>query len=300
MVQYSLRQLEYLVACIDTGSVAGAAQKLNVSQPSISVSITKLEATLGVQLLIRHHAQGVSPTAAAERLVQSGRNLLSHAYELQRQAHLEGEAISGELRVGSFITIAPSYLPSVIKNLKGVHPEILIQLREGTQDQLISKLRDGLLEMAFLYDEDLPEDLRKVELATVSPYVLLPRHHPLVKRKSVSLSELAPEPFILLDVQPSRRYFTGLFEAEDLTPNIAYSSSSLETVRGLVGCGLGFSLLVTRPKGDLTYDGAALVVRPIKEMSRQSRIVLASLNALRPTQIMKSFEEFSVAHFKAD
>ena len=61
MLRYTLRQLEYLIACVDTGSLVAAAEALNVSQPSVSSAIAKLEEQLGVQLLIRLHAQGVVP-----------------------------------------------------------------------------------------------------------------------------------------------------------------------------------------------------------------------------------------------
>lgn len=64
---------------------------------------------------------------------------------------------------------------------------------------------------------------------------------------------------ILLDVQPSRTYFVNLFEELGLTPNIAFSSPSIEMVRGMVGQGFGFSLLVTRPHSECTYDGKKVV-----------------------------------------
>jgi len=60
MHRFTLRQLEYLLTCIDMRSVAGAAEKLSVSQPTISVAITKLEEQLGVQLLLRHPSRGVT------------------------------------------------------------------------------------------------------------------------------------------------------------------------------------------------------------------------------------------------
>ena len=94
MQRFTLRQLEYFVACVDAGSIAGAAASLNVSQPTVSVAINKLEDQLGMQLLLRHHAQGVSVTAAALRLVQSARSLLSHASDVQREAMMISDDIS--------------------------------------------------------------------------------------------------------------------------------------------------------------------------------------------------------------
>jgi DNA-binding transcriptional LysR family regulator len=66
-VRFTLRQLEYFLAAADAGSVTEAAQNIPVAQSSVSAAIAQLEAALGVQLLIRHHAQGISPTAEVSR-----------------------------------------------------------------------------------------------------------------------------------------------------------------------------------------------------------------------------------------
>jgi DNA-binding transcriptional LysR family regulator len=290
MIHYTLRQLEYLVACIDHRSIARAAEALNVSQPTISVAVSKLEAQFGVQLLLRHHSHGVSPTISAENILQSARGLLSDASDLQRQAMLAGTTVAGELRLGSYITLAPSILPSLIQALGQQYPDIQLRLREGTQEYLLKSLFDGQLDLALLYDVDLPKDLRCVPLAIRTPYVALPDSHPLAANAKISLAELADQPLILLDVPPSREYFLGLFRALGLKPHIAHSSPSLELVRGMVGQGLGYSILVTRPHGDLTYDGRHLTVRPLIDDTKSSTIVLASLDALRPTRLITSFE----------
>ena len=297
MIRYSLRQLEYLVTCIDCGSLAAAAQKLNVSQPSISTAIAKLEAELGVQLLLRHHAQGVSATASAERLVQTARNLLSQANDLQRSAEMSGDEIAGELRLGSFITLAPVFLPGLMADLKLRHPGIRVALGEGTQDQLIDGLRNGHHEMLLLYNIDLPGDLEIIELSEAVPYVLLPKTHPLTAKDEIHLKELEGESLILLDVEPSRDYFTGLLNSAGIKPEIAFSSPSLELVRGLVGRGLGYSLLVTRPFGDMTYDGQELSVHKVADKVVSSPIVLASLKSLQQTRVMRVFEELAKLHF---
>jgi DNA-binding transcriptional LysR family regulator len=299
MLRYSLRQLSYLVACIDEGSLVAAAARLHVSQPSISAAITKLETDLGVQLLVRHHAQGVTPTASARRLVRSARSLLAHAEDLERQARVAGGAVAGELSIASFVTLAPVYLPGLLAEIGTAYPDLDLHLAEGTQDQLVEGLRTARFECALLYDLDLPADLRLAPLAEVAPYVLLPRGHPLAAQADVALSDLAAEPLVLLDVAPSRRYFTGLLAAAGVEPRIAFSSPSLEMVRGLVGRGLGCSLLVTRPVGDTTYDGQPLEIRPVRGPVEPSRIAIATLTAVRPTRAMQAFEELAVAHFRA-
>ncbi|WP_299848483.1 LysR family transcriptional regulator [uncultured Roseovarius sp.] len=294
MHRFTLRQLEYLVTCIDCRSVAGAAERLNVSQPTISVAITKLEEQLGVQLLLRHPSRGVTATAAAEKVLQSARSLLAHATDLERQTMETGNSVVGKLRLGSFSTLAPTVLPTLIRTLSAEHPGIQLDLREGPQDQIVNALYDGQLDLALLYDIELPDDLHTALLAQRKPYVALAADHPLARQKTVALSDLQAEPLILLEVAPSHDYFLGLFQAIGLEPTIAHASPSIELVRGMVGCGLGYSLLVTRPDGDRTYDGNELAIRPLRDEVRSSKVVLARLANLRPTQLMKSFEDVAL------
>ena len=297
MLRYSLRQLEYFIAVSDTGSFAAAAQLLHVSQPSISTAMKKLEQQLGVQLLVRHHAQGATPTAAGRRLLVEARNLVSHAGEIARQADSGGAELTGDLAVGSFITLAPAHLPGLITGFTARHPRVSLSVREATQDNLVEGLRQGRIEVGLVYSVNLPDDLAVTPLAAFPPYVLLPAGHPLARRGRIDLAQLAGEPMVLLDVAPSRAYFLGILQSAGVEPDIAFSSPSLELVRGMVGRGLGFSLLVTRPAGDLTYEGVPVAVRPIAQHAEPGRIALARLAALRPTRLMLAFEAFCVEHF---
>ena len=293
MYRFSLRQLEYFVACVDHGSTARAAGALNVSQPTISIAVNKLESELGVQLLRRHHSQGVTATANAESILHSARALLAHATDLQSQIMTKGDTISGELKLGSFSTLASSILPRLINSFSSKHPEIQLKITEGTQVELLEGLNSGQLEMALLYDLDLPASIERTKLTALTPHAVLPPGHPLSTQADVDIADLAGEPFILLDVPPSREYFLGLFKSVGLEPNILHSSPSLELVRGLVGYGLGFSLLVTRPASDMTYDGQQLSIRPLRNKFTKSSIVLAHHKDLRPTQLMTLFSSLA-------
>jgi DNA-binding transcriptional LysR family regulator len=299
MLRYTLRQLEFAVAVSDLGSVAAAAQALGIAQPSVSAAIIKLEGQLGLQLFIRQHAQGVRPTPQGARFIAGARNLLNHAREFQRDVNAAGTEIDGDLFIGSFQTIAPVHAPRLIAGFQRLHPQVRIRLEEGTQDGLVGGLRSGRYDLALLYKLDMPDDIRTVELQSLDPYVLLPHRHPLAERSRVSLHELADEPLILLDVPPSQTYFTRILESKGIVPRIAFSSPSLELVRGLVGQGLGYSLLITRPEGDRSYDGEQLAVRPIAEDTEKGVISLAFLKQMRPTRLVSTFESFCVSYFSS-
>ncbi|MFN4142294.1 LysR family transcriptional regulator [Aestuariivirga sp.] len=235
MLRFTLRQIEYAVAIWDHGSVAAASGHLGVAQPTLSAALAKLEEQVGLQLFIRHHAQGVSPSPAGIRFLAEARNLLTHAQDLQREMAAAGTAIEGQLALASFATIAPAFVPQLIKSFTNLHPKATVRLAEGTQDELFQGLRSGQHDLALLYDVDTPQDFAVTPLASFAPYVLLPARHRLTRLRNVPLVALKDEPLVLLDVAPSRIYFTRILESAGITPRLAFSSPSLEVVRGLVG-----------------------------------------------------------------
>jgi len=297
MLTYTLRQLEYFIATADAGSIAGAAARLNVAQPSVSTALAKLEDQLGLQLFIRQHAQGVALTPGGRHLHRAARDLLRLADELAETARSAGSAVGGHLALGCFLTLGPLFMPPLVTAFRDQHRHVTIDLKEGIQHDLIDGLETGAFDLALLYDIDLPETIDVTPLARFAPYVLLPEDHPLSGEAEIPLARLAGEPFVLLDVPPSRGYFLGLFEAAGVEPQIAFSSPSLEMVRGLVGQGIGFSMLVTRPQGDLTYDGHKIVTRSLAGDPQSSTVSLARLEASRPTRLMDAFVEFCETWF---
>lgn len=298
MAKFTLRQLEYLVAAADRGAVAGAAAGLNVSQPSVSAALRKLEAQLGVQLLVRHHAQGVTLTATGRRLITTARSLLAQAEDWEREAAAAEGEIVGDLAIGSFMTLAPAYLPGLVTEFSAAHPDVRLTIGEGTEDALIDGLAAGRYQLALLYQAEFPVRLDVTELATLPPNVLLPAAHPLARSKRVPIARLAAEPMVLLDVVPSRSYFTRILRDHGIEPNVAFASPSIELVRGLVARGLGYSLLITRPPGDLSYEGLPIAVRPLAETVEPGRILLARLPGVRPTRLETAFTAFAVDWFR--
>ena len=300
MLRFTLRQVEYAVAIWDHGSVAAASAHLGVAQPTLSAALAKLEEQIGLQLFIRHHAQGVSPSPAGLSFLKEARNLLTHAQDLQRDTLAAGTAIEGELALASFATIAPSFVPPLIKTFMSEHPKVTIRMAEGTQDELFRGLRGGEFDLALLYDVDMPADFAVTPLASFAPHVLLPGRHRLTRLKHVPLIALKDitKTFSRGEMAPSRTYFTRILEHAGLSPKPAFASPSLEVVRGLVGQGLGYSILVTRPFGDHSYAGEELAVRPIADDVERGVIALAGLRQMRKTRLVSAFEAHCVDYFR--
>lgn len=187
----------------------------------------------------------------------------------------DAELARDRLKVGCFHSFAPYVLPRLIRRLTDEVEATAVHLVEGDQRRLQESLFAGETEIALLYDLDLAEGLDTIPLAETSPYVLLPEGHPLARRESIGPADLAAEPMILLSTPPSGEFFLSLMRDAGVEPRVAYRTGSFEVVRGMVGHGLGYSLLVTKPAANMTYDGMALVTRPLDHVSRDGPIVLA-------------------------
>jgi flavin reductase (DIM6/NTAB) family NADH-FMN oxidoreductase RutF len=222
----------------------------------------------------------------------------NRAYGVPRRFHARAAARNAPpslaLSVGCYQVFAPYVMPALVARLTKLHTDLSLNMLEADQPHLISSLKRSDMEIALLYDFGfgLDSDLEMQRLAQLTPYVLLPDGHPLTEKASVSLAELAPEPMVLLDQEPTRDYFVSLFRARGLDPNIAFRTRSLEMVRGFVGHGLGYSILVAKPANNMSYDGRALVSRPLQDSVKGSHIVLASLKGRELSPMAQEF----VAH----
>ncbi|WP_152227488.1 LysR family transcriptional regulator [Pseudomonas sp. SCB32] len=294
MASYTLRQLKYFVTTVECGSVAEASRKLYIAQPSISTAIKGLEESFGVQLFIRHHAQGVSLTPSGARFYRKAQELLRMAHEFEQNALADNDVVAGQIDIGCFETVAPLYLPRLIAGFRERYPGVEIRISDGEQQELVQGLTAGRFDLALLYDHDLDGTIATDPLMQAQrPYALLPADHRFAQQEKVSLRDLALEPMILLDVQPSRTYFVSIFEELGLNPHIAFSSPSIEMVRGMVGQGFGFSVLVTRPHSECTYDGKKVVMVNIAEDVSASGLVAAWLKRAQLTKPAQLFVDYA-------
>jgi len=293
MPHFTLKQLKYFVAVVESQSIAEASRKQHIAQPSISIAIKSLEDMFEQQFFIRHHAQGVSITPGGQRFYEKAKELLRMAYQFEQNSRADNDLVSGVVSVGCFETAAPLYMPRLIAGFKKIYPDITINIHDGEQHEIAHGLQRGRFDLAFLYDLELDSTISKVHLnAPEKPYALLPFDHPLARREVVSLADLSSEPMILLDVVPSKNYFINIFREKGYTPHVAYSSPSIEMVRCMVGQGLGFSLLVTRPVTQTTYDGQKVKYVEILDEMKASQLIMAWLYNNEPTRPTRLFMDY--------
>ena len=245
MRQFTLKQLRYFVVAGELSSVTRAARKLHVSQPSISAAIQQIEDMAGLQLFVRHHAQGLSLTPSGRQLMHRARQLLRDAEVLHKYAQSLGEEIGGELRLVAFPTFAPAFLPRLLRRYADRHASVSLFCDEMNQVDIVRGLGQGDYELAFTYDLQIPAEIEFTPLYRFPPYAVVAADHPLAERDSIGLAELVTWPMVLLDWPLSREYFLSIFTGYGLSPAVAHRAKSMDMVRGLVANGFGFSLFNT-------------------------------------------------------
>jgi len=180
-------------------------------------------------------------------------------------------AAEGRLAVACFHTFGPFILPGLLAR----EPGLDLVLVEGDQRRVQESLLAGESEVGLLYDLDLSDEIQCETLTELHPYVLLAEGHELAAKPDLTPQDLAGKPMVLLNAPPSRDYFLSILRDAGVEPDIAFRSTNFEMVRGMVGHGLGYALLATKPASSMTYDGRALVTRPLQSDTGASRVVLA-------------------------
>jgi DNA-binding transcriptional LysR family regulator len=293
-MQLTLKQLRYFVCAGENASVTKAAKAMFVSQPSISSAILHIEEQTGLDLFIRHHAQGLSLTPGGQRFLVKAKQLLEEADNLGKFATSLSEEVSGSLRFVSLPTFAPILLPSIMRKFVDLYEHVQVQCDEADQEKIIADLMSGKYEFALTYDLQLPAELEFIPLVEFPPYVMLAADHKLAKRKHLDIEDLAPEPMVLLDWPLSRDYFYSLFLSAGLEPSFAYKAKSLAMVRGLVANGFGYSLFNTPLASNATMDGNEIVQVPLVSKQGKHRpmsLGVVSVKGLRLSPVSNAFIE---------
>lgn len=260
---FTLRQLLYLTAVADAGTIAGAAAQLHITASAVSDAITELERVMGARLCVRRRAHGVTLTSAGVHAVAQARPILAAARELGASLRSTGGELVGPITIGCYPTLAPTVLPPLLHDFGEAHPRVALHIFEATQDQLEGRIESGEVDIAFVYDMLVPGMPRREQLFTQAAHVLLAASDPLADADTVRLEDVVDRDLILLDAPPSSDHTLSLFAARGLVPRIRHRTSSYEVVRTLVGRGLGYGILVQRPANAASYEGYPLVMKEI-------------------------------------
>ncbi|MGO4852076.1 LysR family transcriptional regulator [Phaeovulum sp. W22_SRMD_FR3] len=294
-MRFTLRQIEYFVATAEAGSITLAAERINISQPSISTAISQLEAELGTQLFLRRHAQGLSLTPVGRALLIEAKQLLDTAQRLYQTVSEAAESIRGTLALGCLVTFAPMVLPQIAHGFATEFSGVKVLPEVADQEVLLRKLERAELDIALSYDLQVPEGFDFTPLAALPPYAMVGHSDPLAAHTAVTLEELAGREMILLDLPLSRDYFMGLFARAGLTPKISGRFHQQEVIRTMVANGFGYTIANIRPRSDVALDGRGVVKLRIAGPQQPMRLGLLRVARQHPTRLVQTFMDHAAS-----
>jgi DNA-binding transcriptional LysR family regulator len=276
MLYLTLRQYEYTVCVADHGSLTAAAGALNVSQPSLSIALTRLEDRLGQKLFDRRKGATLTITPFGHQFIAKARTLLDLAHDLETSPQQ-----NTPFRIGFFEDIAPWHLAPVLDHLREHVPNQTFEAQTGRFSDLRQALGTGEIDLALTYDIAQDGPFHQHRLRQIQPVAFLACTHPLAQHTAPTLADLAAHPLILFNEPESQIYLQNLFERLNLQPKIAQRTSSLEMMRSMAAHGYGIGISYSHPPGNSSYDGKPLITRPIATPEAAADLVLL-WSALRP------------------
>jgi LysR family transcriptional regulator, carnitine catabolism transcriptional activator len=261
------RQLRAAVAVAEYRSFIAAAADLGVSQPALTLSIKRLEATLGVELFLRNTRQ-VTLTAA-------GREFIAMAERVLKDLRLGIESVQeltdrrrGQVVVTSLIAVRMS---EVIAEYSKRFPGIDIELREGFADDVREDVRGGIADFGIGYLDDLPASHASEPLLTETLRVLLHSDHPLARRREIEFRALRDVGLVSLPARSrARRQIDAAATAAGFALRHVATVGLPVTLLSLVRGGVGAAVIPGDPPPWRAFEN--LVSRPLVRPTLSSEV----------------------------
>ncbi|MDX8349398.1 LysR substrate-binding domain-containing protein [Cognatiyoonia sp. IB215446] len=295
----SLKAMRYFNLAVARGSIAEAADELNIAASAVSAAIGQVEDAFGLTLITRQRSRGITANANGRLIAQKFARLLEEYQSILADgAELKG-SLSGALRVGYYAPVAPAFLPRIFSQFLPADSDAVLHLQECNNDTAQDGLLKGDFDVILFVAEGAQAAIDFDVLIKAPPYCLLHASHRLAERTSVSLAEIAQERLVVLDRPVVAAYYQRLFEsfAPDIT--IAAFANSTEMVRSLVGAGHGCAVLNMQPLTAISYGGEGLIAVPISDPLPPLTLAIA-YDRTRPRRIVQHFVDSCRAQFAED
>ena len=263
----TLQELKYLVALADHGHFGRAAETCFITQSTLSTQIKKLEDFLGVTLFDRS-LKRVTPTPIGREILAAARNIVEESERIRELAKHAQDPMARTLHLGVIPTLGPYYLPHALTLVHKKHPGLRLLLREEMTPQILEHLVDGKLDAGLLALPVTDDSLRVEPLFYEPFFAALPAGHALAKRDALKVSDIMEEKLLLLDEGHCLRDQALDVCGSGSRGREEVRATSLETLRQMVGMGLGLTLLpALAVDAGPRVNKKAVEIRPFKKPS---------------------------------
>lgn len=239
----NIRDLEYLIALADFKHFRKAADACNVSQPTLSGQIRKLEDELGT-ILLERTSRKVLFTQSGLMLVEQAKAVLREVKILKEMASNQGKEMSGPLHIGVIPTLGPYLSPLILPRLKTLFPELDLYIYELQTNTLIEQLESGQLDCGILAFAKESEPFIEVPIFHEKMLLAVSKQHEWAEKKQIDIRQLRDKEMLMLDdghclKTQTMDYCLSVGARE----NIRFKANSIETLRNMVAANTGISFI---------------------------------------------------------
>lgn len=278
-------QLRYVCAVADTGSFSRAAERCQITQPSLSQQVLKLEEELGTKLFDRL-GRSIRLTEAGRAFIPRARTILEQMEAARSSAADRSTDFRGSVAVGVIPTVAPYLIPSYAAGFAKRYPDARLRIVEETTAVLVEGLRDLSIDVAILALPLRHKELELTRIRTEPLFAALSKDHPRASAKSLALKELRGESFVMLrDGHCFRDLSIDTCTRARFSPHIAFESGQFSSLLGMVAAGVGVSLV---PEMAIDRGVACRYVR-ISDAQATRTIVTAVLHGRSFNRVQEAF-----------
>jgi len=239
----NLREMSYLVAVADLHNFSKAAKQCNVSQPTLSTQIKKMEEWLGVKIFERNNKR-VMITEEGQDIVQSAKKILQEVERIKEVAECSHNPFAGKFRLGAFPTLSTYIFPDIVPRMKNVMPDLRLFLIEEKTAVLMDSLHKGEIDAALIALPVHDDFFEIKKLFDDKFFLAVPTDHPLAENTEIEIEELATYPLLLLEEGHCLRdNALEICQQHNIAEEQEFRATGLETLRQMVKAGTGITLM---------------------------------------------------------
>lgn len=240
-----LHKLHAFITVVEHGSITKAATVLNMTQPPLSILIRKLESELNVTLFSRQDRR-LTLTSSGEVLYQKARKLIAFAEDIKDELVESENGLRGTIKVGCATSPSYLFLPEVVEKLRKTAPKIVVRTSEGPSAYIFQELKNHNVDIGIVPVIYKAEDYEITTLYRDPLLIVVPHNHPLSKRKSVNITDLKDENFLLTNTsigQSISDQIIAVCQSNGFSPNTVYWRTDTMPMVKMVLKGLGIAFM---------------------------------------------------------
>lgn len=271
MATPELRQLRYFLTVAEELRFSRAAERLRISQQSLSQQITAIERQLGVRLFDRD-SRGTRLTAVGATFVPEARAVLDRAEQALATLQRARRGEVGSMRLAFLVTVANHVFPPVVRALRDQLPEVRIFTDLTTIAALVDGVRSGEYDAAFTRPPHV-DGIASRTLAREPVCAVLPEGHRLARHAELELRDLAGEAWVTTPPSswpPWHRVFDNHFQEAGFTPDVVQTEPNIQNLLGLVAAGVGVTRLA---RSSRTLRGTGVVFVPLRSAEAETDVI---------------------------